>query len=62
MPTTGRWIKLPGGHRLRPLQKLRRVTIGWMHLCDTCGNRFTSKRSDARICSPTCRKRLERQR
>ena len=30
--------------------------------CSVCGLRFTSRRSDARVCSDTCRQRKKRQR
>ncbi len=58
----GPWTETTGGHRLRPLLGLDNATIAWEHRCDSCGQRFTTKRFDAQTCSQACRKRLWRAR
>jgi len=38
-----------------------RTESGWVCECVVCHERFEAKRSDASICSPRCRKRLQRE-
>jgi hypothetical protein len=47
--------------RAKPAQERRGASLH-EKVCEACGTGFTSKRSDARTCSPACRQKAHRKR
>jgi hypothetical protein len=52
------WVKRAAARRASARARVRVKQL----TCEVCGEAFTAARSDARTCSPACRKRAQRAR